>query len=114
MGNVKSLHVSGARFNRTQGDRPVNRADVTTRSASLILGLGLGVTLGLYLITTTAHDWLWPYPVIMSASRLCAMVGTYFALVGLVMTSRIAWIERAVGHDRLVYWHRRLGPYTLF
>ncbi len=42
------------------------------------------------------------------------MVGTYFALVGLVMTSRIAWVEKAVGHDRLVYWHRRLGPYTLF
>ena len=92
----------------------MNRADVTTKTASLILGLGLGVTLGVYLITTTAHDWLWPYPVITSASRLCAMVGTYFALVGLVMTSRIAWIERAVGHDRLVYWHRRLGPYSLF
>ena len=47
-------------------------------------------------------------------SRLSALVGTYFALVGLVMVSRIAWIEKAVGHDRLVLWHRKLGPYSLF
>ena len=42
------------------------------------------------------------------------MSGTYLALVGLVMVSRIAWIEKAVGHDRLILWHRKLGPYTLF
>ncbi len=42
------------------------------------------------------------------------MSGTYLSLVGLVMVSRIAWIEKAVGHDRLVFWHRKLGPYTLF
>ena len=91
----------------------MNRADLTAKSASLILGLGLGVTLGIYLKTTTHQDWLWPYPVIISVSRLCALVGTYFALVGIVMVSRIAWIEKAVGHDRLVLWHRKLGPYSL-
>ncbi len=42
------------------------------------------------------------------------MVGTYLALVGLVMVSRISWIEKAVGHDRLILWHRKLGPYSLF
>jgi predicted ferric reductase len=78
------------------------------------LGLGLGLTLGIFFKTTTAHDWLWPYPLITSLSRICALVGTYLALVGLVMVSRIAWIESAVGHDRLILWHRKLGPYSLF
>ena len=90
------------------------RSELRTKSASLILGFGLGLTLGIYLKTTTLHDWLWPYPFIISVSRLCALVGTYFALVGLVMVSRITWIEKAVGHDRLVLWHRKLGPYSLF
>ena len=92
----------------------MNRAETTSRWASLVLGLGLGLSLGIFFKTTTLHDWSWPYPLITSLSRICAMSGTYLALVGLVMVSRIAWIEKAVGHDRLVLWHRKLGPYTLF
>jgi predicted ferric reductase len=30
------------------------------------------------------------------------------------MVSRISWIEKSVGHDRLVKWHRKLGPYSIF
>ena len=86
----------------------------STRWASLVLGLGLGVTIGIFLKTSSLHDWDWPYPLITSLSRICALVGTYLALVGLVLVSRIAWIEKAVGHDRLILWHRKLGPYTLF
>ena len=82
--------------------------------ASLLLGTGLGITVAIYLQNTTARDWTWPYPTIISLSRICAMVGTYLALVGLVMVSRISWIEKSVGHDRLVLWHRKLGPYSLF
>ena len=82
--------------------------------ASLILGLGLGLTVAIYVESTTSSDWKWPYPLIISVSRICAMVGTYFALVGLVMVSRISWIEKSVGHDRLVFWHRKLGPYALY
>jgi predicted ferric reductase len=26
----------------------------------------------------------------------------------------VPWIESSVGHDRLVTWHRKLGPYSLF
>jgi predicted ferric reductase len=82
--------------------------------ASLLLGTGLGITVAIYVQNTTARDWTWPYPTIISLSRICAMVGTYLALVGLVMVSRISWIEKSVGHDRLVLWHRKLGPYSLF
>jgi len=92
----------------------LKRADVTHNSANLILGIGLGLTLGIFVTTSTSHDWVWPYPLILSISRIAALVGTYFALVGMVMVSRIAWIEKAVGHDRLILWHRKLGPYSLF
>lgn len=82
--------------------------------AALILGTGLGLTIALYLETTTAMDWSGDYAIIISISRICAMVGSYFALVGLVLVSRISWIEKSVGHDRLVIWHRKLGPYSLY
>ena len=83
-------------------------------NASLVLGIGLGLTLALQVDTITKSDVNSLYPLITSISRLCALVGTYLALVGLVLISRIAWVERSVGHDRLVTWHRKLGPYSLF
>ena len=83
-------------------------------NASLVLGIGLGLTLALQVDTITKSDVNSIYPLITSISRLCALVGTYLALVGLVLISRISWVERSVGHDRLVTWHRKLGPYSLF
>ena len=82
--------------------------------ASIVLGLGLGLTAAIFLETTTPHDWSSPYPIIVSVSRICALLGSYLALVGLVLVSRIGWIERSVGHDRLVIWHRKLGPYSMY
>ena len=82
--------------------------------ASIILGLGLGLTIAIYVETTSAADWNSFYAVITSISRITAMVGSYLALVGLVLVSRITWVETSVGHDRLVVWHRKLGPYSLY
>lgn len=82
--------------------------------AAIILGLGLGLTAGLYIESTRTSDWVGPYPVLISVSRICALLGAYLALVGLVLVSRLAFIERSIGHDRLVIWHRKLGPYSLY
>ena len=43
-----------------------------------------------------------------------ALIGTYLALVGVLLVARIPWVERGVGHDRLVIWHRKLAPYSLY
>jgi predicted ferric reductase len=82
--------------------------------ASLVLGLGLGITAAISIETTTRSDWNGVYAIITSLSRIAALSGSYFALVGLVLVSRISWVERSVGHDRLVIWHRKLGPYSLY
>ena len=82
--------------------------------ASLVLGLGLGLTAAIFIETTTHSDWNGVYAIITSLSRIAALSGSYFALVGLVLVSRISWVERSVGHDRLVIWHRKLGPYSLY
>lgn len=82
--------------------------------AAIVTGLGVGFTAALYLETMTFADWNSVYAIIISLSRIAALLGSYLAIVGLVLVSRISWIERSVGHDRLVIWHRKLGPYSLY
>ena len=82
--------------------------------ASIVVGLGLGLTVAMFVETTTRADWNSVYAVITSISRIAALVGSYLALIGLVLVSRISWVEKSVGHDRMVIWHRKLGPYSLY
>jgi predicted ferric reductase len=82
--------------------------------AAVIAGLGLGLTVAMQVTTMTFADISSIYAVITSFSRLCALVGTYFALLGIFLIARIPFVERGVGHDRLVTWHRKLAPYSLF
>jgi predicted ferric reductase len=82
--------------------------------ASWFLGIGLGLTLALQVTTMRWSDISTPYAAIASISRVAALTGTYFAIVGIFLVSRIPWVERGVGHDRLVTWHRKLGPWSLY
>jgi predicted ferric reductase len=82
--------------------------------AALVMGAGLGLTLALQMTTVRASDFNSFYAVVVSVSRLAALVGTYFAIVGIFLVARIPWVERGVGHDRLVTWHRKLGPWSLY
>jgi predicted ferric reductase len=82
--------------------------------ASWFLGIGLGLTLALQVTTMRQSDISSVYAVVASVSRFAALTGTYFAIVGIFLVSRIPWVERGVGHDRLVTWHRKLGPWSLY
>ena len=82
--------------------------------ASWFLGIGLGLTLALQVTTMRKSDISSVYAMVASVSRLAALTGTYFAIVGIFLVSRIPWVERGVGHDRLVTWHRKLGPWSLY
>ena len=82
--------------------------------ASIVVGLGLGLTVAMFVETTTQADWNSVYAVVTSISQIAALVGSYLALIGLVLVSRISWVEKSVGHDRLVIWHRKLGPWSLY
>ena len=82
--------------------------------ASAGLGLCLGLSSALYLETTSQTDWNSVYNIMVSISRISALLGSFLALVGLVLIARMPWIEKSVGHDRLVIWHRKLGPYSMY
>ncbi len=81
---------------------------------SLITGIGMGFTLAIQIISLTATDFSGVYSIITLISRFCALIGSYLAIIGLLMIARIPWIEQAAGHDRLVTWHRKSAPYALY
>ena len=82
--------------------------------AAIVTGLGLGLTLSVLASTLTKEDVTGTFQIMTTMSRVAALSGAYLALLGLLLVSRITWIERAVGHDRLVSWHRKSAPYALF
>lgn len=49
----------------------------------------------------------------MFLGSLTGLAGTYLALVMLLLVSRIPAVERVVGQDGLVRWHKRLAPWPI-
>jgi predicted ferric reductase len=49
----------------------------------------------------------------ITAASLAALAGTYCALLCLLLVARVPLLERSVGQDVLVRWHRTLAPWAL-
>lgn len=76
-------------------------------------GLGLAVVADLHLRTMTAvpstlAQWL------TEIGRITALLGTYAAVLVLFLVARIPFLENSVGQDRLIKWHRRLAPWSIW
>jgi predicted ferric reductase len=82
------------------------------RIAVTIAGIGLGAATAAAIADAPAA---WPYAggPVTALGSIAAMTGTYLCLVLLVLVARIPWIEREVGHDRLVALHRTVAPYSI-
>jgi len=74
-----------------------------------VIAVNAVVTVGLWLrhggLDTIGH----PGGTLIAAGQLTGLVGTYAVLVQLLLMSRIGWLERYVGFDRLAVWHRWTG-----
>jgi predicted ferric reductase len=47
-------------------------------------------------------------------AELAGMIASYLVCVQLLLIARVPWLERVIGLDRLVAWHRVVGTSTLF
>lgn len=80
--------------------------------ALTIAGLGLGAIVAVTLTTFSmsglhaAGGW-WLY-----SGRLSGMIGAYGLLLMTVLITRLPVLEKSLGQDHLVRWHRLLAPYT--
>jgi predicted ferric reductase len=48
-----------------------------------------------------------------AAGRITGLVGTYLILVQVVLMSRLPFLDRWIGTDRMAAWHRSNGQYTI-
>ena len=78
-----------------------------------LVGTGFGAVLGAVITGETRGSLAAPGGLLIAGGRLAGFVGAYLLLIMLVLVARVAWLERAVGQDRLVRWHRRTAPWAL-
>jgi hypothetical protein len=86
----------------TQSTRIYKHSAAGTDWAALALGAGLGLTLALQATTLRSGDFKDFYSVVVTVSRLAALVGTYLSVVGIFLIARIPVVERGAHiHDPL-------------
>ena len=75
------------------------------------VGLGLGVVLALVIAGETRGSLAAPGGWLIALGRLSGFTGAYAMLVMVLLIARLPGIERVLGQDRLLRWHRRIGPW---
>ncbi|HVA08384.1 MAG TPA: ferredoxin reductase family protein [Acidimicrobiales bacterium] len=78
-----------------------------------LAGIGLGATIALVATGESHGSLAAPGGWLIAASRMSGFVAAYLMLLMLLLIARLPWLERSVGQDRLVKWHRRIGPWPL-
>ena len=93
---------------RSPAPRPV-----LAGAALVVAGIGLGATTALTITAESASQLTATGGLATFAGNLTGMVGTYLALLMVLLVSRIPFVEQVFGQDGLLRWHRRLAPWPI-
>jgi predicted ferric reductase len=111
MSQPKQLHYRGAPLPH-RGINGVGKRRTRGDVAITAAGVGLGISLGMGVMAV--HSGLsYPGGIMRAIGTLTALGGTYLTLMMLILIARLPWLEREVGHDKLVALHRKVAPYTV-
>jgi predicted ferric reductase len=77
-------------------------------------GLGLGISIALSVTDETTSALRAAGGLMTALGRVTGMLAAYAMVVVVLLAARIPPLERAVGQDRLIVWHRKLGPWGLY
>jgi ferredoxin-NADP reductase len=80
----------------------------------VLAGLGCGITIALGVTAESAGSLRAPGGLATAGGRLAGLAAAYAMVVVVVLVARFGPLERAIGQDRLVRWHRKLGPWPLY
>jgi predicted ferric reductase len=83
------------------------------KAALVLAGAGLGAVTAVTITSETASQLRAAGGLATFVGSLTGMVGTYLALLMVLLVSRIPAIERVLGQDGLLSWHRRLAPWPI-
>ena len=105
---------------RPRGRKAASRA-VVTRGPNpisyyvvlLMAGLGLGIVAGLPFVDGTLSELHLKGGLAMFIGSTTGMVGTYLALLMVIMASRVPALERMLGQHGVIHWHKMLAPWPI-
>jgi predicted ferric reductase len=112
----ETLTLSRPRTDARSWRMPARRSWHRRRSVDVVAataGLGLGITIAMGVTSESwsalgaAGGWL------TAGGRMAGLVGTYLMLIVVLLAGRVPIVERTLGQDLLMRWHRKLAPWTL-
>ncbi len=95
---------------RRTGRRPARQRPLAVDVLAALAGLGLGAVVAMGIGDETSGSIAADGGLLTAAGRLTGLVAAYAMVVVVVLIARLPVLERAIGQDRLVRWHRKLGP----
>jgi len=98
----------GRRRNHT-GQAAGQRLAFTAGDVILLVLINAGLVVAMWVRHGGLNQLGSPSAKLTAAGQLTALVGTYAALVQILLMSRSPWLERRFGMDGLAQWHRWLG-----
>jgi predicted ferric reductase len=84
-------------------------ADRNARKVEAVVLVNAAITIVIWVLHGGFGTLQTPGGILTGAGQVTGLVGTYAVLVELLLMSRIAWLERSIGLDRLAVWHRWTG-----
>src|SRR3954471_18707445 len=94
--------------------RPARQRPMVVNVLAAAAGIGLGVTIGLAVTGESSGSLSAPGGIAIALGRLAGLLAAYAMVVVVLLVARVPPLERAIGQDRLVAWHRKLGPWPLY
>lgn len=86
---------------------------LVARALLILAGAGLAGVLYLFGLTESTAALRSPGGLFTGLGRFFAFTGTYTMAIMVLLAARLPGLERAVGHDRLVRWHRTIGGWPI-
>ena len=88
---------------------PPARGRGTRRLLVLAGWVGLGVSVWLWFANTPPGSVDGTAAMLVEAGRITGLIAGYVLLVQVLLMSRVGWLERRIGGNELMGWHRDLG-----
>ncbi len=77
-----------------------------------LAGVGFGAVTALALETEGHSALVSPGGWALAVTRFSGFWGGYLLLIMVLLMVRVPWLERTVGQDQLVRWHRKVAPWA--
>jgi len=94
--------------------RPARRRPLAVDALAAAAGLGLGFSFALALNAESLSALHAAGGLNTAIGRVSGMLAGYAMVITVLLSARIPPLERTIGQDRLIAWHRKLGPWGLY